>query len=113
MALQMLIGILFILFNALPAIPPLIGNGTVIAIIIFILIGLAAGHSLGGPDPDDRTVLALSTVSRHPGIAIAIAHINFPEQKLALAAIVLYLLVNAVVTILYLKSRKRADLTET
>ncbi|MGH2414231.1 MAG: hypothetical protein ACRDEA_11210, partial [Microcystaceae cyanobacterium] len=99
--------------HTFPAIAALIGNGTLIAIIIFILIGLLAGHLLGGPDPNDRTVLALSTVSRHPGIAIAIAHINFSGQKLAPAAIVLYLLVNAVVTILYLKSRKHADLTET
>lgn len=109
----LLVGILFILFNAIPAITALIGNGTIIAIVIFILIGLVAGHGLGGPDPNDRTVLALSTVSRHPGMAIAIAHTNFPEQKLAFAAIVLYLLVNMIVTILYLKSRKRIDLTAT
>lgn len=100
---------LFILFNAMPAIISLIGNGTVLAIIIFVLIGLAVGHSFGGPDPDNKTALALSTVSRHPGIAIAIANINFPEQKLALAAILLYLLLSAVVTIPYLKSRPQVN----
>ncbi len=105
----LLIAALFILFSTIPAIISLIGNGTIIAIIIFVLIGLAAGHGLGGPDPNNRTALALSTVSRHPGIAIAIANINFPEQKLALAAILLYLLVSAIVTIPYLKSRKRGD----
>jgi BASS family bile acid:Na+ symporter len=107
------IAALFILYSATPAIISLIGNGTMIVIVVFVLIGLAVGHWFGGPDPDDRTALALSTVSRHPGIAIAIAHINFPEQKLAPAAIALYLLVNTVVTILYLKSRKRADLSAT
>lgn len=105
----LLIGVLFILFNAIPAIISLIGNGTLLTIIIFVLIGLTAGHSFGGPDPDDRTALALSTASGHPGMALAIANINFPEQKLSFAAIALYLLVNAIVTIPYLKIRKRGD----
>jgi BASS family bile acid:Na+ symporter len=109
----LLVGTLFILFNTMPAIISLFQNGTVVAIIIFILIGLGAGHSFGGPNPNDRTVLALSTVSRHPGMAIAIAHTNFPEQKLAFAAIALYLLANTVVTVLYLKSRKRAEWNQT
>jgi bile acid:Na+ symporter, BASS family len=78
-------------------------------IVVIVLIGLAAGHLLGGPNPHHRTVLALSTATRHPGVAIAIAHTNFPEQKLALAAILLYLLISGVVTIPYLKSRKSTD----
>jgi BASS family bile acid:Na+ symporter len=69
-----------ILFTAWPAIESLIGNGTLAAIAAFVLVGLAAGHLLGGPDPEDRTVQALSTASRHPGIAMAIASANFPEQ---------------------------------
>jgi BASS family bile acid:Na+ symporter len=68
-----------ILFTAWPAIESLVGNGTVVAIAAFVLVGLAAGHLLGGPDPEDRTVQALSTASRHPGIALAIASANFPE----------------------------------
>ena len=36
------------------------------AIVIIAICGLAAGHVLGGPDEDDRTVLAFATVSRHP-----------------------------------------------
>ncbi|RUR79200.1 bile acid:sodium symporter family protein [Chlorogloeopsis fritschii PCC 9212] len=102
----MLVSLLPILFTARSAIASLIGNGTIIVIVVFVLIGLAAGHLLGGPNPHHRTVLALSTATRHPGVAIAIAHTNFPEQKLALAAILLYLLISGVVTIPYLKSRK-------
>lgn len=105
----LLVGSLPILFAAQPAIASLIGSGTLVAIVVFTLIGLAVGHWLGGPEPNDRTVLALATTSRHPGVAVAIAHTNFPEQKLALAAILLYLLVSALVTMPYLKSRKRAD----
>ncbi|MDM9384973.1 Na+-dependent transporter [Chlorogloeopsis sp. ULAP01] len=105
----MLVSLLPILFTARSALASLIGNGTIIVIVVFVLIGLAAGHLLGGPNPHHRTVLALSTATRHPGVAIVIAHTNFPEQKLALAAILLYLLISGVVTIPYLKSRKRAD----
>jgi BASS family bile acid:Na+ symporter len=96
-----------ILFTAWPAIESLTGNGTVLAIAAFVLVGLAAGHLLGGPDPEDRVVQALSTASRHPGIALAIAHANFPEQKLTPAAILLYLIVNAIISIPYLDWRKR------
>jgi len=96
-----------ILFNAWPAIESLVGNGTVVAIAAFVLVGLAAGHLLGGPDPEDRTVQGLSTASRHPGIAMAIASANFPEVKLTPAAILLYLIVSAIISIPYLDWRKR------
>lgn len=96
-----------ILFAAAPAIWALIGNGTVIALAAFVIVGLAFGHFLGGPAPENRTSLAISTASRHPGIALAIAQANFPEQKLAMAAVLLYLLVNAVVSVPYLLWTKR------
>jgi BASS family bile acid:Na+ symporter len=102
----LVIGVLAILVKSLPAIASLIGNGTVIVAFVFIVVGLAVGYFLGGPDPDDRNALAVSTVSRHPGIALAIANVNFPEQKLSLAAIALYLLLNTFITLIYLKKFK-------
>lgn len=96
-----------ILFIAWPAVEFLLGDGTLIAIVSFVLMGLAAGHLLGGPDPENRTVQALSTASRHPGIAMAIASANFPELKLTPAAILLYLIVSAIVLLPYLAWRKR------
>ena len=71
---------LALLVTTLPAIWAVIGNGTVIAIVIFVVAGLAAGHLLGGPDADGRTVLALATASRHPAIALAIASASFAEE---------------------------------
>jgi BASS family bile acid:Na+ symporter len=94
-------------FSAAPSMWALVGNGTVIALAAFVLVGLAVGHFLGGPAPENRTSLALSTASRHPGIALALAQANFPEQTLAAAAVLLYLLVNAFVSIPYLLSVKR------
>jgi len=91
-----------VLFVAMPQVLSLIGNGTLLAILAFVLFGLAIGHLLGGKDISNRTVLALSTASRHPGIAIAIAHANFPQQKLAMAAVLLYLLVSVIVSVPYL-----------
>ena len=79
----------------------LIGHGTLAALAVFILVGLMVGHLLGGPDPGDRTVLALSTASRHPGIALAIAGATFPGEKLALPAVLVYLIVSAIVSIPY------------
>ena len=58
-----------LLLVAMPAVVSLIDNGTLAAITAFILAGLAAGYLLGGPKPENRTVLALTTVSSHPVVA--------------------------------------------
>jgi bile acid:Na+ symporter, BASS family len=86
----------------------LIGDGTVVAILAFVLVGLLAGHLLGGPDPDDRTALALATATRHPGVALVIASGAFPGQKLVAPALVLYLLICFIATLPYVLWRWRA-----
>jgi len=96
-----------LLFAAWPAIIALFGNGTIVAIAAFVLMGLAVGHMLGGPDPHDRTVLALATATRHPGIALAIGTTNFPEQKAVLPAILLYAILGVILGIPYVMWRKR------
>jgi bile acid:Na+ symporter, BASS family len=96
-----------ILIKVWPAMVGLIGNGTILVMVVFVFVGLAVGHLLGGPDPEDRTALALSTAMRHPAIAIAIADANFPDQKLAPAAILLYLLVSVIAAAPYLRWTKR------
>jgi bile acid:Na+ symporter, BASS family len=96
-----------ILFVAWPAIVSLIGNGTILAIAVFLVVGLAAGYLIGGPDPEDRVVLSFATAFRHPGVAIAIATANFPGQKPIPAAILLYLLLGAVVSVPIVAWRKK------
>jgi BASS family bile acid:Na+ symporter len=83
-----------------------IGNGTLLAMAIITVAGLAVGHLLGGPDPDHAVVLALSTACRHPAIALSIASANFPNLQFA-PIILLYLIVNAIVGIPYLKWQQR------
>jgi BASS family bile acid:Na+ symporter len=86
----------------------LVGNGAVLAIGAVVAVGLAAGHWLGGPDPDDRTALAIAASMRHPGVALAIARLNFPDEKLVPAAVLLFMVVNVIVTMPYGMWRRRA-----
>jgi BASS family bile acid:Na+ symporter len=99
--------VLAVLIAVGPAIVSLIGDGTVLAIAAVVVAGLLAGHWLGGPDPDDRTALAIAASMRHPGVALAIARLNFPDEKLAPAAVLLFLLVNVIVTLPYGVWRRR------
>jgi BASS family bile acid:Na+ symporter len=92
---------LILLVTTAPAVWALIGDGTLVAIVLFVAIGLTVGHVLGGPDPDSAVVLALSTACRHPALAFSIAAANFPEQRFG-AVIVLYLLVGLVAGLPYL-----------
>ena len=88
---------------------PLIGNGHVLVIAVFVAVGLIVGHLLGGPEPENRVVLALSTASRHPGVALAIATGTSPDEKLVIGAILLYLLVNAALSIAYIKWARQRE----
>jgi bile acid:Na+ symporter, BASS family len=94
-------GAVLILIGAFPVALALIGNGTIFAIVVFVAVGLAAGHYLGGPRDEERIVLALSTACRHPALALSIAGAMFPDEKRVVGAIVLYLVLNAIVSIPY------------
>jgi bile acid:Na+ symporter, BASS family len=86
----------------------LLGDGTLLAIVVFLVVGLVAGHLLGGPSPGDRRVLALASASRHPGVALTIAQITFPAEKSVLAGLLLYLITGLVVTMPYIWWQRRA-----
>ena len=80
------------------------GNGAILAIAIFIIAATAVGHLLGGPIAQDRATLATVTSARHPGLALAIAHSNFPEQtRLVVGAIVIYLILRLVLLLPYVQ----------
>jgi BASS family bile acid:Na+ symporter len=78
----------------------LIGNGTLWAMIAIAAAGVISGHLLGGPQPGNRPGLASAAALRHPGIALMIAHDNFPSKKV-LAAILLFTLVTVTVVAVY------------
>lgn len=103
-ALVVLVGAMIpLLIRAWPGIKTLLGNGTVLAIMVITVVGLIVGHFLGGPDRDDRTVLALATAARHPAVALAIAAATFPNEKLVVAAVLLSLIVTAAISAPYVK----------
>ena len=86
-----------------------VGLPSVLAFAAFTFAAILAGHFFGGPDPSDRTSLAIACASRHIGLALLIAA-NARDQH-ALALVVAYLLASAVVSIPYVlwirKRRKR------
>lgn len=84
----------------------LVGNGTILAVAVFAVLGIIVGYVFAGSEPDKKRVLAIATSARHPGIAAALAHVNFPHEKKAVPAIILYLIVSGILTSIALKRRK-------
>jgi len=82
-------------------------NFTVVAIVLFIAVGLVTGHLLGGPEPDNRTSLALATATRHPGVAVAVLNVIAPTAEDVAPVVLLYLLVGMIASLPYLKWRAR------
>jgi BASS family bile acid:Na+ symporter len=113
--------VLPVLFASAQTMLSLVGNGTILSLATFAVTGFIVGHLLGGLEPENRRVLSLATATRHPGMAVAIAHANFPAQKLALPAIALYLIVATILSALvtdlwarwkkHLKSRSKGQLS--
>ncbi len=66
---------------------------------------LAAGHWLGGPDERDRTSLAVACATRHIGLALLIAA-SLKESN-ALTLVATYLFASALISIPYLRWRRR------
>ena len=99
-SLLLVLGVLPVLFVESRTIFSLIGNGTLLSLAAFAVAGLIAGYWLGGPEPANRRVLSLATASRHPGLSVAIAHANFPQQKMAVPAVCLYLILSVFLALL-------------
>jgi BASS family bile acid:Na+ symporter len=93
MIATVILGVAFlpVLLRIWPAIVGSVGNFSLVTLIVFVVIGLGVGHVLGGPDTEDRTVLALATASRHPAVALAVAHDT--AELLPVLGIVLIVLV--------------------
>lgn len=102
----LVIAFLPVLIKQWPAIKALVGNYSIVAMIVFALVGLGVGHALGGPEPDDRSVLATATAARHPAVALAMTH-HVDDHSAVLAAVLLTLIVAAIVSGPYVKWRAR------
>jgi len=103
----LLVALVPLLIAARHALLAQVGDFTLAAIAVFVAAGLATGHLLGGPDEGDRTVLALATATRHPAVALAVAQAAAPDEKTVPAAMILYILTGAILSIPYVKWRSR------
>jgi bile acid:Na+ symporter, BASS family len=83
-----------------PLIFGLLGDGTLLAILVILAVAIAVGHLLGEPVPEHRIALAEAAATRHPGIAALIAHRNFHDERVMLA-VILFVLVSIIVTAIY------------
>lgn len=92
--------VILILIKTGAGIIGLLGDGTLLAMVVTLVAGIAAGHLLGGPDPSNRTALAIATAARHPGIAILIIKQNFDDRR-AVLAVILFLLAGLVTASIY------------
>ena len=82
-----------------------LGLPSLLAFATFTATALAAGHLLGGPDPAERTSLAVACASRHVGLALLVAASYRGDRALALVAA--YLIASALVSIPYVQWRRR------
>jgi BASS family bile acid:Na+ symporter len=102
--LLLIAGSMPLLFLGWKAYGELTGNGSMVAIALFIAAGTVAGYLLGGRDPADRSALAVATAARHPGLAVAIAQVNYPEQvRLVAGAVVIYLVLRVLLSVLFIR----------
>jgi BASS family bile acid:Na+ symporter len=103
----LLLGALVLLGVHGPKMLAVIGEGTVLLILIVIVFGLLFGELLGGPERGIRGALASATVSRHPAIALLLASGAFPQQQsTVIGTVLIYLLASIALPILLMRWRK-------
>ncbi|MDD4868291.1 MAG: membrane transporter protein [Mycobacterium sp.] len=94
------VAIIVLVIAAAPAMWSLMGDWTLIAMVLFVGVMVAIGHTLGGPARDTSVVLAFASGCRHPATALAIASGNVANAD-EHGAVALYGLVTAGVGALY------------
>jgi bile acid:Na+ symporter, BASS family len=91
----------------LPAFDALADAGAVIVMATYATLTLIIGHLLGGAELEHRRGLALSTATRHPGIAISLISANFTNEALAVPAVLMLVIVSALATAPYVVLTRR------
>ena len=106
---MLVVAFLPVLLRVWPAIVGSFGNFSLLTIVVFVALGLAVGHFLGGPDGEDRSVLALATASRHPGVALAVVHDSGDLLRPVLGVVLVCLIVGALLGAVYAHGSGRAS----
>ena len=104
----LLIAAITVLFVIWPDMLRLIGGGVLWVTSLTIAFALCVGHWLGGPDEGNRGALAVACAARHPAVAIALSTAVFPAYGAPIVAVVeLFLIANIIITIPYMRWRRR------
>jgi BASS family bile acid:Na+ symporter len=82
------------------------GLRVALAIAIVTLLALGVGHLMGGPEPATRTVIAICTAARNPGLALLVATLNAAPPAVH-ATVLAYLVVSGLTLLLYAFWRSR------
>ena len=109
--LTVLANVLFGLLIAailVPGIRMILHFGTLPALAVVIMVGisLAIGHLLGGPTPNERAALAISSIARNVGLALFITALKGVEQTV-LPTLLSYMILGAIVAVPYSAWSKR------
>jgi bile acid:Na+ symporter, BASS family len=106
-----LANVLFALLIAailVPSVRMILHFGTLPALAVVIMVGisLAIGHLLGGPTPNERAALAISSIARNVGLALFITALKGVEQTV-LPTLLSYMILGAIVAVPYSAWSKR------
>ncbi|KZS63901.1 membrane transporter protein [Mycobacterium kansasii] len=94
------VAMIVLLVTAAPRMWKLMSGSTLVALAVFVVAALLAGHVLGGPDRQFSAVVAFASSCRHPATALTIASANFPDTD-ERGAVALYGLITAGVGLIY------------
>jgi BASS family bile acid:Na+ symporter len=104
--LTLLVALAMLLVVVFPSVFELATLSTLFAMAVFVAAGLAVGHAMAGPEPDQAVVLAIACATRNPGIAIGLGSANHAAESFG-ATILLYAVVAGVVAKPYVSWHKR------
>jgi bile acid:Na+ symporter, BASS family len=106
----LIISVIPVMFVSWPTVRELLGNGTLLAMLVMCFAGLAIGHYVGGPELEHRVVLALATATRHPAVAMTIGQAAFPGNEMIRSAVLLSVVVVGLATMPYASWAERQQL---
>lgn len=105
----LLLLIVVLLLKTAPLLLPFVGRELLALALmaVMVLAALAIGLLLAGPQPRERTTVALVTSMRNPGLALLLATTHAPSQPGVKIAVLAYLLVTVLLSLPVLRWQQR------
>ncbi len=105
----LLVLIVLVLFKSLPLLVPFAAANLVALgfMAVMVLAALAIGYGVAGPEPRERTTLALVTSMRNPGLALLFATTYGADMPGLKLVVLTYLLVTVLLSIPFLRWQRQ------